>query len=177
MLSLNSAGSILSRAAGAFKKQSCELFLAEGTKYHQRLLQVKIFSTKQKALKLRSSAFLNSGNYLLSRAVTHQVSSAWRSLTTVFGMGTGVTSLLSSPNGVEIRSLRDLLLFAKLRSFKRFLLFPKKFDFVSFSGALYLFCWAFVCLINWLRRIFRFVCSACLLHIFFISLEVKPSTY
>ena len=29
---------------------------------------------------------------LLSRAVTHQVSSALRSLTSVFGMGTGVTS-------------------------------------------------------------------------------------
>ena len=42
--------------------------------------------------------FLNSGNDLLSRAVAHQVSSALRSLTTVFGMGTGVTSSLLSPN-------------------------------------------------------------------------------
>ena len=38
------------------------------------------------------------GNYLLSRAVTHQVSSTWKSLTSVFGMGTGEPSLLSSPN-------------------------------------------------------------------------------
>ena len=37
-------------------------------------------------------------NYLLSRAVTHQVSSTWKSLTSVFGMGTGGPSLLSSPN-------------------------------------------------------------------------------
>ena len=42
--------------------------------------------------------FANSGSVLLSRAVTHQVSSALKSLTTVFGMGTGVTSLLSPPN-------------------------------------------------------------------------------
>jgi len=36
--------------------------------------------------------FLLTGNYLLSRAVTHQVSSAFRSLTSVFEMGTGVAS-------------------------------------------------------------------------------------
>ena len=42
--------------------------------------------------------FANSGSVLLSRAVAHQVSSALKSLTTVFGMGTGVTSLLLPPN-------------------------------------------------------------------------------
>ena len=42
--------------------------------------------------------FVNSGSVLLSRAVAHQVSSALKSLTTVFGMGTGVTSLLLPPN-------------------------------------------------------------------------------
>ena len=41
---------------------------------------------------------LCSGSVLLSRAVAHQVSSALKSLTTVFGMGTGVTSLLLPPN-------------------------------------------------------------------------------
>ena len=35
-----------------------------------------------------------SGNVLLSQAVSHQVSSALRSLTSVFGMGTGVASPL-----------------------------------------------------------------------------------
>ena len=34
------------------------------------------------------------GGVLLSHAVTHAVSSAMRSLTAVFGMGTGVTSAL-----------------------------------------------------------------------------------
>ena len=38
------------------------------------------------------------GNYLLSRAVSRQVSSTWKSLTSVFGMGTGGSSLLSSPD-------------------------------------------------------------------------------
>ena len=47
------------------------------------------------------SVFSDSGDVLLSRAVAHQVSSALRSLTTVFGMGTGVTSLLSSPNSSQ----------------------------------------------------------------------------
>ena len=40
----------------------------------------------------------STGNVLLSRAVAHQVSSALESLTSVFGMGTGVTSPLLSPD-------------------------------------------------------------------------------
>ena len=46
----------------------------------------------------------SSGDDLLSRAVTRQVSSAQRSLTTVFGMGTGVTFSLLPPNIVETKS-------------------------------------------------------------------------
>ena len=55
------------------------------------------------------------GNVLLSQAASHQVSSALRSLTTVFEMGTGVTSSLLSPDfslvsfalcGVSAHSLR-----------------------------------------------------------------------
>ena len=38
------------------------------------------------------------GNVLLSQAASRQVSSALRSLTTVFEMGTGVTSSLLSPD-------------------------------------------------------------------------------
>ena len=38
------------------------------------------------------------GNVLLSQAASRQVSSALRSLTSVFEMGTGVTSLLLSPD-------------------------------------------------------------------------------
>ena len=36
--------------------------------------------------------FVGTGSYLLSRAVSSQVPSAYKSLTTVFGMGTGGTS-------------------------------------------------------------------------------------
>ena len=57
MLFLNSGNYLLSWVAGAFKKQSCELFLAEGTKYHQRLLQIKIFSTKQKSTQVKLKCF------------------------------------------------------------------------------------------------------------------------
>ena len=50
----------------------------------------------------KTSSFRNSfrqtGNYLLSRAASRQVSSAPESLTSVFGMGTGVSSPLSSPD-------------------------------------------------------------------------------
>ena len=45
------------------------------------------------------------GNVLLSQAVARQVSSALRSLTSVFEMGTGVTSLLSSPNQIPYPSV------------------------------------------------------------------------
>ena len=38
------------------------------------------------------------GNVLLSQAVARQVSSALQSLTSVFGMGTGVSSVLLSPD-------------------------------------------------------------------------------
>ena len=38
------------------------------------------------------------GNFLLSQAVTNQVPSALRGLTSVFGMGTGVSLLLSLPD-------------------------------------------------------------------------------
>ena len=44
------------------------------------------------------SSFNQTGNVLLSQAASHQVSSALRSLTSVFEMGTGVTSSLLSPD-------------------------------------------------------------------------------
>ena len=44
------------------------------------------------------SAFYKTGNVLLSQAVARQVSSALRSLTAVFEMGTGVPSPLLSPD-------------------------------------------------------------------------------
>ena len=47
---------------------------------------------------LDHGALIKTGNVLLSQAASHQVSSALRSLTTVFEMGTGVTSSLLSPD-------------------------------------------------------------------------------
>ena len=44
---------------------------------------------------------INSGGVLLSHAVSHAVPSALKSLTSVFGMGTGVTSLPSPPKTVN----------------------------------------------------------------------------
>jgi hypothetical protein len=44
-----------------------------------------------------------SGEYLLSRAVASQISSARESLTSVFGMGTGVASPSVSPEWLEAR--------------------------------------------------------------------------
>ena len=46
------------------------------------------------------SSFNQTGNVLLSQAASHQVSSALRSLTSVFEMGTGVTSSLLSPDSL-----------------------------------------------------------------------------
>ena len=47
----------------------------------------------------------SSGNFLLSQAVARQVPSTLRSLTSVFGMGTGGSSLLSSPDSLFPLSL------------------------------------------------------------------------
>ena len=55
---------------------------------------------------------LESGGDLLSRAVTSQVPSALKGLTSVFGMGTGVTPSLSPPEMVNIfRQARSVVLF------------------------------------------------------------------
>ena len=57
---------------------------------HEISLAIKNQPTSQTGLK--------TGSVLLSQAVSRQVSSALESLTSVFEMGTGVTSLLLSPN-------------------------------------------------------------------------------
>ena len=44
--------------------------------------------------RIHNESAYQTGNVLLSQAASHQVSSALRSLTTVFEMGTGVSSLL-----------------------------------------------------------------------------------
>ena len=61
-------------------------------------LSLLVRCAKKKKLTLVNFFFNQNGNVLLSRAVSRQVSSALRSLTSVFGMGTGVSSSLSSPH-------------------------------------------------------------------------------
>ena len=65
-------------------------------------LTLRTTCTMHKAQKRKETCFckspyLDSGNYLSSRAVSSQVLSAFRGLTSVFGMGTGGTLQLSSP--------------------------------------------------------------------------------
>ena len=64
------------------------------TLYHIFLL----FSRHRKKTVDLFNSLCCSGNVLLSRAVSRQVPSALRSLTSVFGMGTGGTSSLLSPD-------------------------------------------------------------------------------
>ena len=65
--------------------------------------------SQKKERRLRSS--FCSGDDLLSRAASRQVSSALQSLTTVFGMGTGVTSASLSPN-IQANALISNLVFS-----------------------------------------------------------------
>ena len=58
-------------------------------------------NTKRKATFFRTSLYLDSGNYLSSRAVSSQVLSALKGLTSVFGMGTGGTPSLCPPEIVS----------------------------------------------------------------------------
>ena len=53
---------------------------------------------KKSSLHFRNELFCYPGSFLLFRAVTSQVSSALQSLTSVFGMGTGVSSASSPPS-------------------------------------------------------------------------------
>ena len=62
----------------------------------------------QKKNRIERFFLICSGSYLLSRAVSHQVSSALQSLTTVFGMGTGVTSVLSPPDKLTMQILNSI---------------------------------------------------------------------
>ena len=64
---------------------------------------------------------LVSGSYLSSRAVASQVLSAYKGLTSVFGMGTGGTPWLNHRNGMVCfqRTLKTALLFNSLRSSPR----------------------------------------------------------
>src|SRR5215472_12036147 len=60
-----------------------------------------------------SESFVNPGNYLVSHAVARAVPSALRGLTSVFGMGTGVTLSVRSPENL-LRS--QILEFSNFKS-------------------------------------------------------------
>ena len=74
---------------------------------------------KKPQLKLRLF-HMGSGNVLLSRAVSSQVPSALKGLTSVFGMGTGGTLSPLSPEFFQVRTLKtahpDFLHLAKNQS-------------------------------------------------------------
>lgn len=65
---------------------------------HQSCPSSTIANFAHEKSKLKQLASRKTGNDLLSQAVSRQVSSALGSLTAVFGMGTGVSSPLLSPD-------------------------------------------------------------------------------
>ena len=61
--------------------------------------RTRVTAVKGRCLnRLTMGPYKKTGDVLLFQAASHQVSSALRSLTTVFEMGTGVTSSLLSPD-------------------------------------------------------------------------------
>ena len=62
---------------------------------------------KKKTDRRSDLSSVETGSVLLSRAVSHRVSSALKSLTTVFGMGTGVTSSLLPPDSFALAIFAD----------------------------------------------------------------------
>lgn len=75
---------------------------------HIRVQKDRHKSGNTKAADLSGQRLSETGGVLLSQAVSHQVSSALGSLTSVFGMGTGVSSPPSRPD----------FFFEDLRAFK-----------------------------------------------------------
>ena len=69
----------------------------------QDVYSVKIY---EKTLTFSDECLLESGNDLLSRAVSSQVPSTLKGLTSVFGMGTGGTPSLLSPEMVSLPGLQ-----------------------------------------------------------------------
>ncbi len=56
----------------------------------------------------RAGSCYYAGDHLISHTLTRAVPSAQRGLTSVFGMGTGVTLAVNSPANLRNRALRDL---------------------------------------------------------------------
>ena len=77
------------------------------------------------------------GNFLLSQVVTNQVPSALRGLTSVFGMGTGVSLLLLSPYLFTFTS-QSITVYISSQVFD--LLVSVSFDITIFTPLTYLSC-------------------------------------
>ena len=93
--------------------------------------RTRVTAVKGRCLNRLTTGPDKTGNVLLSQAASHQVSSALWSLTTVFEMGTGVTSMLLSPDVVKTDIAYFGLPSPLLREQHRFFLSPKK---LRFSG-------------------------------------------
>ena len=88
-------------------------FLQKKKKTVKRLSYIKVIKKTHACVSRCVLSFLSrscvnqgnkkTGNVLLSQAASHQVSSALRSLTSVFEMGTGVTSSLLSPDFLLVK--------------------------------------------------------------------------
>ena len=71
---------------------------------------------------LHSLLFTKTGNVLFSRAVSRQVSSALKSLTSVFEMGTGGSSSPLSPDEALARFILDKSLAGLMQEFSKSLI-------------------------------------------------------
>ena len=87
-----------------------------------------IFNFSQKTSHISVWGFRYLSNFLLSRDAAVRVSSALRSLTSVFGMGTGVSSALLSLSSTEYSNL------LYLNSVISYLIISNHFPFLSWSS-------------------------------------------
>ena len=93
--------------SGASASSATSAYLIGGDPTGNR---TRVTAVKGRCLnRLTMGPYKKTGDVLISQAASHQVSSALKSLTSVFGMGTGVTSLLLSPDYVN--RFRNLLIF------------------------------------------------------------------
>ena len=111
---------------------SNKLCIAIITNYALHTQLIVHYKHKKRTVEIQQSFFVYLSDFLLSRAASRQVSSALRSLTSVFGMGTGVSSALLP------LSFNWILLLTYLTYLPIFLLFTFCFRFLlSLSASTY----------------------------------------
>jgi hypothetical protein len=79
------------------------------------LINSKKYNRKQKEPDFRLT-LVSRGSFLSSQAVSHQLLSALRSLTTVFGMGTGVSFLPLPPHSLLELARSKLNIFYQVKT-------------------------------------------------------------